>query len=291
VEYLDNQLRVLYQERSSHQDTLGILLIQKKEMLSPITDGFDDMVVVVTGNTLDFWEIHHYNYEDKKVQVITVNKDDLNKWLTVGRNKRVLEWIAYGKIIFDRNDYVLTIREQLLDFPFELRSKKLCIEFSRLIRSYLEGKELLRSGDYLDSFNQILQAMHHWARLSIIASGFRPEMMLWKQVKKIDPEIHKLYEELLKGSEPLEKRLELLLLASEFSLTSKTEIGAGHLIDIMKGKKDPWSVKELAEEPEVKEYALNLGILLEHLVKKNIVQEVIESEGNKAMHHRHYIIK
>jgi hypothetical protein len=291
VEYLDKQLRVLYQERSSHQDTLGILLIQKKEMLSPITDGFDDMVVVVTENTTDFWDIHHYHYEDKKVQVITVNKDDLNEWLSVGRDKRILEWIVYGKIIFDRNDYILTIRKQLLDFPFELRSKKLCIEFSRLIRCYIEGKELLRSGDYLDSFNQILQALHHWARLSIIASGFRPEIMLWKQVKKIDPEIHKLYEELLKGSEPLEKRLELLLLASEFSLTSKTELGAGHLIDIMKSKKDPWSVKELSEEPEVKEYTLDLGILLEHLVKKNIVQEAIASEGSKAMKNRYYVIK
>jgi hypothetical protein len=274
VVQLDSQLRLLYQEKSSNSDTLGILHVQKKDMLSPVTDGFDEMILVITQNIQETWYSNHYHYEDKKVQMITVNKEEVKEWLAAGSNRRAVEWIVYGKVIFDRNEFITNLKERLVEFPFNLRSKKLCVEFGRLIRRYQEGKELLKSGDYLDAFNQILHALHHWARLSVIENGFHPEITLWKQVKKIDPEIYKLYDELLMGTDPLEQRLELLLLASEFSLISKTRLGTAHLIDIIKGKKEAWFFEELLQQKEIKEYALDLGILLEHLVKKHIIDEV-----------------
>ena len=285
---MDSQLRFLYQERSSQVDTLGILHVQKKEALSPITDGFDDIILVVTQNIQETWYVNHFHYEDKRLQVVTVNQEELNEWLAAGSNRRAVEWIVYGKILFERNEHISSLKERLISFPYEMRTKKMCIEFGRLIRRYQEGKELLKSGDYLDSFNQILHALHHWARLSIIENGYHPELTLWRQVKKIAPEIYKLYDELLMGQDSLEKRIELLLLASEFSLASKTSLGAAHLIQVMKKKEEPWLIEDLLKEAEVKEYALDLGILLEHLVKKHIVKEVFDKNICENIHTRAY---
>jgi hypothetical protein len=285
---VDSQLRSLYQERSSHNDTLGILLIQKKEMLSPITDGFDSILLVVNQNVQEQWYVNHYHYDDKKVQVISVNKHELSQWLAAGSNRRAVEWVLYGKVLFDRNDYIASLKNRLEAFPYELRKKKMCVEFGRLIRRYQEGKELLRSGDLLDAFNQILHALHHWARLSVIEHGYHPEVTLWRQVKNIDPEIYKLYDELIVGSETLDKKIELLLLASEFSLMSKTRIAATHLIEIMSQKKEAWLFQELLLHAEVKEYSLDLGILLEHLLKKHIIDEVYVHDIGGKLQSRAY---
>lgn len=287
---MESQLRFLYQERSSQNDTLGVVLIQKKDGLSPITDGFDAILLVVTQNIQELWYVNHYQYDEKKVQVITVNNEELNKWLAAGSNRRAVEWIMHGKIIFDRNEYMSSLKDRLEAFPYELRKEKLCIEFGRLIRRYQEGRVLLRSGDNLDAFNQILHALHHWARLSVIENGYHPELTLWKQVKNIDPEIYKLYDELVMGSEPLIKRIELLLLASEFSLGSKTRLATAHLIEVMSTKKEPWLFQELLLKPEVKEYALNLGILLEHLVKKHVVEEIFVEGMYKNLQSRAYLL-
>jgi hypothetical protein len=288
VVLVDSQLRLLYQERSSHNDTLGILLIQKKEMLSPVTDGFDSILLVVNQNVQEQWYVNHYHYDNKKVQVISVNKNELNQWLAAGSNRRAVEWVLYGKVLFDRNEYIASLKNRLEAFPYELRKKKMCVEFARLIRRYQEGKELLRSGDHLDAFNQILHALHHWARLSVIENGYHPEVTLWRQVKNIDPEIHKLYDELIMGSESLDKKIELLLIASEFSLMSKTRIAAAHLIEIMSLKEEAWLFQELLLHADVKEYSLDLGILLEHLLKKHIIDEVYVHDMGGELQSRAY---
>src|SRR5690606_40421365 len=67
------------------------------------------------------------------------------------------------------------------------------------------------------------------ARLAIIKNGHFPEITVWNQVKKIEPEIHKLYEELVNSEEGLEKRLELLFLASDVLIHSYIEYGTSHL--------------------------------------------------------------
>ena len=58
--------------------------------------------------------------------------------------------------------------------------------------------------------------------VAVIENGLFPEVTVWSQVKKIDPAIYKLYEELIISDEPLEKRLELLFLASEFFIHNRT---------------------------------------------------------------------
>lgn len=271
---MDQQLRIIYQKHSTHHDTLGILHVQRKDAISPVTDGFDAILLVITNNTNESWYMHHYVYIDYKIQLIVVNKDELNDWLAAGSNRRAVEWVIFGRILFDRDDFLSSLRERIVAFPFSLRRKKMCIEFGRLIRRYQEGKELLQTGDLLDAFNQMLHALHHWARMVVIEYGFHPEVTLWRQVKNIEPEIYKLYDELVKGTEPLEKRIELLLIASELSFGSKTNLATSHLKEIMKSKSEPWLLEELISHPDIREYSLDLSILLEHMVRRNLVEEI-----------------
>ncbi|PMY00971.1 hypothetical protein C1Y18_34915, partial [Pseudomonas sp. MPR-R5A] len=89
-------------------------------------------------------------------------------------------------------------------------------------------------------------SLHHLARLTIIENGFHPEVTVWNQVRQMEPEIMKLYEELVQSHEPLEKRLELLFLASEFLIHSRTRLGANHLLDIL-ADKEVWTIQDIIQ--------------------------------------------
>ncbi|KHF29378.1 hypothetical protein LR68_01739 [Anoxybacillus sp. BCO1] len=56
-------------------------------------------------------------------------------------------------------------------------------------------------------------------------------------MKHIEPQIHKLYAELVGSEEPLDKRLQLLFLASDFFIHSKLKQGASHLIHVLQKRK------------------------------------------------------
>ncbi len=126
------------------------------------------------------------------------------------------------------------------------------------------------------------------ARLAIIENGFHPEVTVWNQVKQIDPQIYKLYIELLESEESLEKRLELLFLASEFLIHSRAKRGASHILNVLSQRNDSWSFGELMEHPELKIYSVDLEVYLEFLVDKHLINvEKVETKG-KGIFHRVY---
>ena len=96
-------------------------------------------------------------------------------------------------------------------------------------------------------------------------------MTVWSQVKKIDPAIYKLYEELITSEEPLEKRLELLFLASDFFIHNRTTDGAEHILEVM-ATKDQWKIQELHESEELQMYSIDLKCLLNSLLKKDLLK-------------------
>ncbi|VDG99398.1 Uncharacterised protein [Lysinibacillus sphaericus] len=111
------------------------------------------------------------------------------------------------------------------------------IELAKLVRRYMEGKTFFEQLHYMDAYHHAVQSLHHLARLSVIEKGILPEVTVWSQVKKIDPSIYKLYEELIMSDEPIEKRLELMFLASEFFIHNRTEYGARHILEVMSQKR------------------------------------------------------
>jgi len=284
---MEQILRPIYQERASHPDTLGVILINKRDDAINMTDTFDSVLLIIVKEADQSIFTKHYLYGDTKMVMHIVTEKRLRKWLFIGSNRKLVDWIFFGKVLFDRNEFLYKLRSELQEFPFYGRKIKTGIQFSKLIRRYLEGKEFFERGDYLDAYNHVVDSLHHLGRLSVIDSGLYPEVTVWAQVKKIEPAVYKLYEELVMSNETLEKRLELLFLASEFLINSRTHDGAQHIVETMLSR-SIWTIQELHEHEELSYYSTDLEVFIEYLIEKGyIVVEPLIAK-NETIFHRHY---
>lgn len=281
---MEDILRPIYQERASQLNTLGVLMVQKKQKLSHITDSFDVILLVLVKEAEQPLFIKHYTYYDKKAAMHIITEAQLNEWLLLGTNRKMFEWLHESKIIFDRNEYVANLKTELREFPFNGRKIKMGLEFAKLIRRYVDGKALFEGHQFLDAYNHVVHSLHHLARLAVLENGLHPELTVWNQVKQIEPEIYKLYEELVYSEETLEKRLELLFLASEFLIHSRTNIGTNHLLEILSSR-EIWMFNEIMSEEALIPYSVDLAVLLEYLIEKHLIDVVnIETKGQGVFH-------
>ncbi|MDL4841885.1 nucleotidyltransferase-like protein [Aquibacillus rhizosphaerae] len=288
---MEDLLRPLYQERASHSNTLGILIIEKNKVISPETDNFDVILLIIVSEAEQSWYVKHYEFNGKSAAMHIVEEKLLKDWIDTSTYRRAVEWVINGTTVFDRNEYISGLKEELRTFPQEKRNLKLAIEFAKLTRSYSESKDLYESGHYLDAYSRILRSLHYLGRLAIIEKGYHPEVLVWSQVKRIAPEVYKLYEELIKSNEETKKRVELMLLAVEFALNSKAQICAKHLLDIMHTETEPWSFGELKVHPGVRSYALDLSTVIEYLISKDIIDVILEETKGNSIYHRKYKAK
>ncbi|AWE08715.1 hypothetical protein DCE79_15735 [Lysinibacillus sp. 2017] len=286
---MEHILRPIYQERASQPDTLGVILINKREHELTLTDTFDAVLLIIVKDAEAPIYSKHYTYGESKMVMHIVTEKRLRKWIFIGSNKRLVNWLFNGRIMFDRNEFLFKLRSELQEFPFFGRKLKTGIQFSKLIRSYLEGKELFESGDYLDAYNHVIASLHHLGRLSVIDSGNYPEVTVWAQVKRNDPAIYKLYEELIMSNESLEKRLELLFLAGEFLINSRTNDGAQHILETMLAQ-PTWTIQELHDQPELSYYSTELEVFVEYLIEKGLILVETVIAKNEAIFHRNYYI-
>jgi hypothetical protein len=284
---MEDILRPIYQERASQSQTLGVLMVEKRQKARPITDLFDIVLLTIVKDAEQPVFVKHYQYNHQKAALFVVTEQQINEWILLGSNRRLIDWLLNGKVLFDRNEYVSQLRTELSEFPFQGRKLKMAIEFAKLIRRYMDGKTFYDNNHYLDAFNHVVHSLHHLARLEVIEQGFHPEVTVWNQVRQIGPEIFKLYDELVNSDEPLPKRLELLFLASEFLIHSRTKMGAAHLLDLLK-QKEYWTINDLLTHEEVKNYAVDLPVLIEYLIDKHFVEVLqVETKG-QGLYHRYY---
>ncbi|MHC0039082.1 nucleotidyltransferase-like protein [Pseudoneobacillus sp. C159] len=288
---MEHILRPIYQERASHPNTLGIIAIEKGIKANIHTDTFDVVLLIIQKDHEHQWFVKHYSYDvDKKAAMHIVSEGKLKEWIMLGSNRKIFDWLLNGKIIFDRKDFLENLKTELREFPFYGRKLKMGLEFAKLIRRYVDGKTFFDHQQFLDAFNHMVHCLHHLARLAVIENGFHPEVTVWQQVKQIEPEIFKLYEELVSSTETLEKRLELLFLASEFLIHSRTVVGISHLIDIL-STKEYWSFQEMMEHEELAPYSVDLEVLLEYLIDKNFLRVVSAETKGLGVYHRYYKVK
>lgn len=284
---MEDFLRPLYQERASQANTLGVLLIENKQNSIPTTDTFDAVLLLVVREADQPVFIKHYTYNNKKAALHIVTEAQINEWILLGTNRRIFDWLYNGRILFDRNEHLYHLKKELMEFPFYGRKIKMGLEYAKLIRRYMDGKAFFENKHYLDAYNHVVHSLHHLARLAVIENGFHPEVTVWHQVKKIEPEIYKLYSELVNSEESIEKRLELLFLASEFLIHSRTKAGVMHLLDVLQ-QKDVWTFQEILSHVELKEYSVDLSMLLEYLIEKGFIDVVNEETKGQGVFHRYY---
>lgn len=280
---MDQYIKILSEKWANKDITRGIMLIENRNLHTPHTDIFDRALLIFIKNPKRTWFVESYQYEKEKVSVYIITTLQLEEWVLNGVNKKIFTWLFNGEILYDRNNYLQQYIQELADFPFHERKVKLGLEFAKLLRCYLDGKSFYEQKQYLDAYTHIIHSLHHLGRLAVIEKGYHPETTVWNQVKQIEPEIYKMYEELINNQEELSKRLKLLFLASEFFIHQKTELGSAHLLEVLQ-EKERWSLQEILQHPELSIYSLDLMIIIEYLVDKNYLDVQVDSiDGDMKM--------
>jgi len=237
-------------------------------------DQFDALVLVVTDHEEPVNHISHYIEDSLRVQERWIHKAALRTWILNGDNRSVIRWVLGGDILFDRDGFLRELRQTLTELPPEFREQKVLIEFSRFLRCYMQSRDQLRKGHIFDAHINIVRALEHWGHIAIIESGGHPETTVWAQVRDINLGIYKLYEELMFSEEPMEKRVELMLIACEFAVISKMKTFCRLLFRVLQSREEPWSAVELKEHPLLKEMRLDLALVLQKLAARQLIREV-----------------
>ncbi|GAQ17173.1 nucleotidyltransferase-like family protein [Oceanobacillus picturae] len=289
---MERFLRPIYQEHASDANTLGIILMERTKSNSPVTEDFDGILLIIVQNAEQQWQAKHYEFEDaRSAAVHIVTESVLMEWIDTSGYRRAVEWVIYGRVIFDRNEYVYNLKNQLRDFPSEKRDLRKAIEFGKLVKSYSEAKDLYETEEYKDANSKILYSLHYLARLAVIEKGYYPEVTVWSQVKQIDLEVYKLYEEFIESREEIKKRIQLMLLAMDFIISNRAKTSVKHLLEIMGTKEEPWSYVQLKTLPETSPYSLDLTAVISFMVEKGLLVTVKEQTKGIGVYHRKYVVK
>ena len=82
--------------------------------------------------------------------------------------------------------------------------------------------------------------------------------------------------------------MELLFLASEFLIYSRTNVGVQHLVQILAEQEEPWAIADMLNHPELNYYSVDLAVLVEYLVDKGIIDVVLVETKGANVYHRLY---
>lgn len=64
---MDNLLRPIYQERASHPNTLAVIMIERRNKTSSLTDNFDAALLVIVKEADEPVFIKHYEFDQKQL--------------------------------------------------------------------------------------------------------------------------------------------------------------------------------------------------------------------------------
>ena len=85
---MEHVLRPIYQERASHPDTLGVILINKRDDAINMTDTFDSVLLIIVKEAEQPIFTKHYLYGDTKMVMHIVTEKRLRKWLFIGSKRK-----------------------------------------------------------------------------------------------------------------------------------------------------------------------------------------------------------
>lgn len=264
------------------EGVIGLMLIADPYSALPLIDGSDRLVLVVLDRVSQpHEEIEQWIKDDLRIQVRRVTPDMLERWVMDG-DRRGVQWLVQGEVLSDETGYLGKLRRRLAEWPDLLREQKLLCAFSRFMLTYSLAKRDLQNGQVLDAYNHILDSLHHWAHISLVEQGMLPELTVWEQMRRVNPGIYKLYEELTVSPETLEQRVQLVLLACEFSVLTKMRSSCSLLIQLLGSRKTPWSLAELQQDVRLRGLPIDLSLLLQKLVQRGLAREVARSANGPA---------
>ncbi|SDS24347.1 Nucleotidyltransferase-like [Paenibacillaceae bacterium GAS479] len=270
VEILNKQVSSLMQHK---EGVIGLLAVKDPYPFQRQLDGLDMLLLVISDEACDP-SIEHRRMDGQHVMIQRVTRDLLLHWISNSRHKDVMEWILRGDIVYDPEEMIERLKADLRIYSDELMKRKLLVEYSQFLHSYLLAKQNLEDGFLLDAHNHIVRTLNHYAHLELIEAGQHPEPLVWRQMRRFHPGIYKLYEELSASPETLEQRIKLVLLACEFSMMSKMKSSCGLIFQIMESRDEPWSISELSRHCTLADLPIDLSLLLQKIVQRGYLREV-----------------
>jgi len=279
---MDNIRKSVFERYRCDDRVRSIVAMEKKNGSPTFTNGCDMLFLIIAAGDTAGNVISHYIQDGFRIQERRVASSDLERAIRRGKDDQIIFWILRGEILLDRGTYMEGIRHRLFEFPPTAREEKLLSEFAAFVEKYLRSKERLQSGQILDAYTDVLEALKHWARIVIIEDGKYPEETVWSQVYQINPGVYKLFEELTQSQETLEQRIQLVLLACDFSVMSKMEKCCGILLQVLQSREEPWSLNELEANERLSGAGPLLPMLLKQLEKKSLIREVAVAASEDA---------
>jgi len=258
---------------------IGLLAVKNPYPYNPLIDGLDLLALVVVEKSGVDDGFGHVQIAGERVLVRRIDAKQLEELLYVtGKNRNIVEWLVRGDVLLDRDHNIRELKERLLVFPHKMREQKQLVEFSGFLRTYLQAKQDVLDGSLLDAHSHVLSALHHWAHIVLIEEGKHPEPKVWKQMRTIHPGIYKLYEELAASPETLEQRVQLVMLACEFTVMNKMKSCCALLFQIVGSRDEPWSLAELQNHEAINVLDIDLSLIVQNLVKRAYLREVAVME-------------
>ncbi|GIP35483.1 hypothetical protein J2TS4_46930 [Paenibacillus sp. J2TS4] len=175
----------------------------------------------------------------------------------------------------DRDKHMENLRRELMELPRTKKAQLLLVEFSRFLSRFFRSKEHFVNDHLLDAYSSVEEAMSHWARIVVIEHGGDIHGQIWEQVKRYNAGVHKLYEELILSEETLSQRVELVMLACEFSIVTQMESCCSILLELLNSRHQPWSAAEIRQHPSIAGLDVDISLLLGVLAKKTLIREVL----------------
>ncbi|MFD2115749.1 nucleotidyltransferase-like protein [Paenibacillus yanchengensis] len=254
----------------------SIVVVAGPIMSMPLVEGTKALAIIVMQQQVEDILFEYVEIDNERIVVQLISKERLSKYLQNNNqwNNSILEWLLRGEILLDTDQFWANTRKQVLSFPEELRDQKRFQEFVLFLQCYVQAKQFFHEGHVLDAYSKVLLALHHWAHIVLIEEGIRPELAVWKQLKHVHPGVYKLYEELSASPESMEQRVQLVLLACEFTAINKLKGCCTHLFKIMKESDLPWSISQLQQHPSMAVLQLDLAMVFQKLVQRAYVEEV-----------------
>nr|WP_248278202.1 nucleotidyltransferase-like protein [Paenibacillus sp. SZ31] len=238
-----------------------------------LVQDFELLVLVVHNDDQLKSTVGHYRYGDLRYQMIYASRHELQSSVVTGNHNNLTQCLIEGEIIWEADSTLSDLREELSSFGTELREQKLLHEFTSFLRMYVEAKRHIQEGHVVDAYYNVLEALGNWARIVLIEQGIYPDHAVWTHVQNLDRALWKLYQELTVSSETLEQRVELVLLACEFSVMSKMSECSELLLRVLRSRKEPWSMNELVHHPQLRFVREDLPLVIRKLVFRSIVKE------------------
>lgn len=276
---MEEHFRPIVNFFASRPTTKAVLLVDCRKELLTAQEMFDVIIYAVADGHDNQEQSKHFYFQGMNVGLYVVDE--------VLFRSKPLDLVNGSEVLFERDRFIDKIKEEI---PSQNIKLKMGLEFAELIRTYTTGKNLFLSGQFLDAYDLLVKSLNHLARLTLIEKNLHIDSFLWRQIKCNEPEILKLFEELITSEEPIEKRMELVLLASGFQIYSKTIKSTEHILDVLEGNQ-VWTNEMFEQHPQIKCYGKNLRTLLDYLIEKGLIVPLRIESTFTGMYEQCYKVK